>query len=111
MAKESMLERDLALQIRAHKLPPPKRELYFAKPRLWRFDFSWPSFMIAAEVEGGTHMKRSRHTSPLGFEADCVKYNTAISLGWAVYRFTGKMVSDGTAVEMIAAALAAKGQR
>lgn len=96
----SLLESTLALHIRADKLPEPIRELSFAKPRKWRFDFSWPHLMLAVEVEGGT-WSGGRHTTGKGFEQDCEKYNQAVLLGWSVLRFTGSQVLSGHAINII----------
>lgn len=74
----------------------------------WRFDFSDPDLMIAAEVEGGTHVY-GRHNRPSGFNNDCDKYNKATLLGWDVYRFTGQQVKSGYAVRLIEQAV--KGKR
>lgn len=100
----SDLEELLATQMRDAGLPEPVRELVFAPPRKFRFDFAFPAVKIALEVEGGTKY-RSRHTSSGGYEVDCSKYNLATLLGWKVLRFTGDMVKDGRAVTTIGEAL------
>ena len=74
----------------------PKRELRFHPGRRWAFDFAWPDFMVAVEIEGGIY-SGGRHVRPTGFENDCEKYNAATSEGWRVYRYTGPMVSSGLA--------------
>ena len=93
-------ERTLAFQIKAIGLPAPEPEHHFAPPRRWRFDFAWPDYNLAVEVEGGT-WSRGRHTRGAGFEKDCEKYNEAALLGWTVLRFTTSMVEDGRAINMI----------
>lgn len=105
----SVLEETLALQIRALKLPPPVREYIFHPVRKWRFDFAWPEFLLACEVEGGT-ATGGRHVTPAGFRADCDKYAAAMLLRWDVYRCTGAMVRSGAAVETIQQLLAIKEQ-
>lgn len=106
---ESPLERTMAAQIRAARLPTPEREHRFHPTRRWQFDFAYPDRTppIAVEVEGGTFARRSRHTSPTGFRADCDKYNEAAMMGWVVLRVTSDMVADGTAVRLLRQALAA----
>lgn len=104
--RESQLELLFAFHCRARKVPEPVREHRFAPPRMWRFDFAWPDRMIAAEVEGGI-WTGGRHTRGSGFQADAEKYNTASLAGWRVFRFTGAMVSNGTAIETIQKALEA----
>ncbi len=87
-------------------LPAPVREFYFAKPRMWRFDFAWPDLQVAVEIEGGTWSYRTRgHTSGLGYAANLEKYNAATLLGWWVLRFNDHGVKDGVLVTELARAL------
>ena len=102
--KKSELEETLLLHIRAEGLPKPKLEHRFHPTRRWRFDFCWLDHMLAAEVEGGT-FANGRHNRGVGFENDARKYGEAMKLGWTVYRCTGAMVKDGTAIETIRALL------
>src|SRR6187399_1233711 len=37
------------------KLPAHDAEYRFALSRRWRFDYAWPAFRIAMEIEGGAH--------------------------------------------------------
>jgi very-short-patch-repair endonuclease len=76
----------------------PVREYRFAAPeRDWRFDFAWPAYRIAVEVEGGT-WSDGAHTRGKGYEEDLEKYNDAVQRGWRVLRFTTAMVMDGRAM-------------
>ncbi len=100
----SAAEEELALQLRALKLPPPIREYRFDSVRRWRFDFAWPALMLAVEVEGGIH-SRGRHVRPQGFEKDCEKYNAAALAGWTVLRVTTAMVTKGLAIDLIGRAI------
>lgn len=75
-------------------LEDPETEYKFHKKRKWRFDFAWPKYMIALEIEGGTWTDGG-HSRGKGFEKDCLKYNEATGQGWSVYRFTTDMVYDG----------------
>jgi hypothetical protein len=75
-------------------LPDPTPEHRFHPTRKWRFDFCWPTLMIALEAEGGT-WTGGAHTRGKHFESDCEKYNAAQVLGWQVYRFTTGMIHDG----------------
>lgn len=72
----------------------------FHPVRKWRFDFAWLDKSIAVEIEGGT-WSGGRHTRGSGFEADCEKYNEAAAIGWTVFRFTGKMVKSGNAIQLL----------
>jgi very-short-patch-repair endonuclease len=95
----SHLEDALMLQILAAGLPEPEREVRFARPRRFRFDFLFLG-QIAVEVEGGV-FSGGRHTRGTGFEADCVKYNLAAEMGFTVLRFTGEMIETGAAIDTI----------
>ncbi|MBU6955892.1 endonuclease domain-containing protein [Hahella sp. HN01] len=105
----SKLEETLALHIRALKLPEPVREYRFHPVRRWRFDFAWPDYRIAAEVEGITcygrnkngTLKLGRHQTAKGVSADMEKYAEAMALGWSVFRCDAKLINSGRAVEVI----------
>lgn len=60
-------------------------EYRFHPVRRWRFDYAFPEYKVALEVEGGIWVK-GRHINPAGFTKDMEKYNTASSMGWAVVR-------------------------
>ena len=96
----SGLELAFLAQVQLLKLDGYLMEHRFHPTRRWRFDFAWPSRMIAAEIEGGT-WAGGRHTRGSGYEKDCEKYNEAVRLGWSVLRFTGKMVKDGSGILLI----------
>lgn len=97
-------EAELAMQIRALKLPSPEREFRFLPTRRFRFDFAWPAQKVALEVEGGTWIS-GRHNRGKGYASDCVKYSEAAILGWKVIRATGEMVTNGTALDLLQRAL------
>lgn len=61
--------------------------------RKWTFDFAWPQYKLAVEVDGG-HWIGGRHSKGKGFENDCVKNNEAMLRGWHVLHFTSNMVND-----------------
>jgi len=89
-------------------LPEPEREYRFDTNRRWRFDFAWPQYKLAVELEGG-HRIRGRHNRGDGFQADCEKYNAAQLAGWIVLRYTSEHLRDDpwTMVEQIRKGLAA----
>jgi very-short-patch-repair endonuclease len=125
--KRQKWENMLAVQIDQVRLPSPEREYRFAalavgwdvsgdpkankgkgalrsrlnKAKLgdWRFDFCWPKYGLALEIEGAPG--RGRHTSAKGFKEDCLKYNEAWMLGWSVLRVTGDMVNNGVAINLL----------
>ena len=105
-AKRSHLEDRLALWMEHEGLPRPVRELRFAPPRRWRFDFAWPERGLAVEIEGGVFV-HGGHSRGVDFTEDCEKYNAAAILGWVVLRFTVKHFEDGTVFTDIQRALAA----
>lgn len=71
-------------------LQEPEREHRFHPTRRWRFDFAFPAFKVAVEMEGGG----GRHHSFAGHHGDCDKYNAATNLGWRILRFTAKHVKQ-----------------
>jgi len=91
-------EEDFMLHCLADKLPAPDREHRFLEGRKFRFDFAWPKFKIAVEIEGGTR-QNGRHQRHDGFTADCRKYNLASLHGWKVFRFTSEQVKSGEAID------------
>lgn len=108
----SQLEEDFIGTLRVLKIPEPMREYKFEEHRgpkgrkaSYRFDFAWPTLMLAAECEGG-QWTRGRHTRGSGFESDCRKYNRAALLGWRVLRFTAGMVKSWEAARTVKEAIA-----
>ena len=83
-----------------------ERELRFAPPRRWRFDFAWPHQRIALEIEGLVRPGlKSRHTTNDGFRKDMEKYNMATLMGWRVIRVDQRMVNSGEALRLVEIAL------
>jgi len=83
--------------IRGMGAPPWKEQFQFHPARKWRFDFAWPDFKIAFEMEGAIWMRGGGgHSHPLGIEKDIEKYNAAAMLGWSVFRVTDKMLKVKT---------------
>lgn len=124
----SALEAELALQLRALRVPEPITEYRFAahhvggpgkglRDRLqaaklqdWRFDLAWPQMMFAVEIEGGA-WTGGRHTRGAGFEADLVKYGAAQLLGWTIYRCGSSLVKSGQAALTIISLLEMRQQQ
>lgn len=92
-------EEKFVFHCRANKLPVPVREFKFANEigRKWRFDFAWPEYMVALEVEGGIHIA-GRHNRGSSYEKDLEKYNHAALKGWLVLRHSTDQVDKGIAV-------------
>lgn len=106
--KSSPLEDLYLYSILALGLPEPVRELRFAPPRRYRFDFAWPEHMLAVEVQGGT-ARRGRHVRVSGYEKDREKMHLAMLNGWRVYEFTTRHIRTGLAADVTAKALVAAG--
>jgi len=96
----SRLEDTLEQHIMLSGLPSPAREFRFHHRRRWRFDFAWPLYKVAVEVDGGIY-SRGRHVRGTGFERDAEKRNAAVLAGWRVLHFTPSHVKSGIAVKMI----------
>lgn len=75
-------------------LPDPATELLFHPKRKWRFDYAWPTCMVALEVHGGIH-SGGRHTRGRGFVEDRAKMNEATLLGWTVLEVTPEHIKSG----------------
>lgn len=113
----SNLEKLFLFQCRAYELPEPQQEYRFAaeyvgmgkgvRERLklaylkdWRFDFAWPQYMLAVEVEGITK-EGGRHQRIGGFNMDLKKYHCAMDMGWTVYRTGHHILKTGESIRLI----------
>lgn len=92
-------EETLALHLRANGFKF-EREHRFHPHRLWRFDFAFPNYILAVEIDGATNAE-GRHTRGAGFAADCEKMNAATLLGWRILRYTTEMAIRGDAIRDI----------
>jgi len=75
------------------KGPPLVREYRFDPDRRYRFDYAIPEIRASIELEGGT-FTGGRHTRGKGYSRDACKYNSALLLGWAVFRLTSDMLAE-----------------
>ena len=106
----SALEESFALAWRATKWLAPEREFYFAKPRRWRFDFAWPEYKVAVEVQGGIFARtRMGHSNGAAMEDDHEKYNEAQLLGWLVLALGPKAIKRCEYPAMVMRALVMRG--
>lgn len=78
----------------------PMREHRFHGERMWRFDYAFPSYKVALEVEGGV-FTQGRHIRPKGFLGDVEKYNAAAVAGWRVLRTTPKELRTMKTIELL----------
>ena len=75
-----------------------EREYRFHETRRWRFDFAFPQYKIALEIEGlGPRGSVGAHQRTKGFKKDLEKYDAAARLGWNVYRCSTEMARSGHA--------------
>lgn len=77
-----------------------EREYRFLPPRRWRFDFAWPRYMVAVEIEGLGRGGLGRHQRVDGFRKDLEKYNHAAFNGWLVLRFTRDQLCETCALSV-----------
>lgn len=69
---------------------------FMAPERQFRLDYYLEDFNIGIEYEGVfvSGDDKSRHSEPLGYTEDCVKYNHAMMRGIRVLRYTAKNYRD-----------------
>jgi len=112
-------EKLFEFQCRALRLPPVVREFRFAEKafgKRWRFDFYWPEYLVAVEIEGlvvrkigGETVVTGRHATITGMREDMDKYNHAALLGIYVLRFEQGTIKGGEPIAMTQRVLAARG--
>jgi len=67
----------------------------FHPTRKWRFDFACKSARCAIELDGGAFLQfGGRHGRGVGMVKDCEKYRAAADLGWRIWRFTTKCITQ-----------------
>ena len=85
-------------------IPEPRAEVMFHSTRRWRFDYAWPEYRVALEIEGGV-FTGGRHTSGVGFLKDAEKYNYAACMGWAIIRCMPRTLCTGDTMAFIRQAI------
>jgi hypothetical protein len=88
-------------------LPRPECEYPFArsKGRKFRFDYAFPEYSVALEVDGGVWTS-GRHTRGSGWLKDTEKLNLACEMGWRMLRCTPTQLCTSEMLETIRRALA-----
>jgi hypothetical protein len=61
----------------------PTPEFRFDPKRRWRFDYAWPDFKVALEVQGGIFIQ-GRHSRGAALLKEWEKLNRAAELGWRI---------------------------
>lgn len=98
--KASKGERAFYDQCAALGFIPSHGEAQVIEDRKWRFDFLFDWADLVVEIEGGV-FSGGRHTRPVGFSNDCLKYNRVVVEGYVVMRFTTEQVMTGQAQAML----------
>lgn len=84
-------------------VPRPEVEFHFHPVRDWRFDFAWPEFKVALEVQGGCFV-RGAHVRGASLRREHEKLNAAAALGWRVlYCFPESLMKRAMCVYLLAA--------
>jgi very-short-patch-repair endonuclease len=102
--KISEVENELAFQIKAAGLPVPARQMQIIPARRFRWDFAWPSALLAVEVQGGLY-SGGAHVRAWGVTRDAEKNNLVVLAGWRVLYFTSEAVRSGRALSVLETAL------
>lgn len=92
-------------QLQVASLPAPEMEVRFHPVRKWRFDFAWPDRKVAVEYQGGVFYGGIGHNGIKGVKRDCLKFSSAVALGWRLFLINADMVRDGTAFSFLQDAL------
>ena len=106
MSKEpSPLEAELFFQIRAAGLTEPLPQYKAIPGRKFVWDFAWVFHKLLVEVNGGTYVPNTGHTSGKGIERDAEKLNLATLAGFRQLIFTSKMIKNGEAISILERAI------
>lgn len=93
MTDLSHLEMQFQFLWRVMHGPKLVRELRFAPPRRWRFDFAHEGAKVAIEIQGGV-WSRGRHARGAGMAKDYEKANAAVAAGWRVFHLSTGMITQ-----------------
>jgi hypothetical protein len=74
-------------------LAVPEPEYRFHDKRRWRFDYYFPDYKVAIEIEGGV-FQYGRHNRISGFIKDMEKYNAAAEMGILLLRYQSVQKMD-----------------
>ena len=91
-------------------LPEPVAEFQFHAERKWRFDYAWPDWKVALEVEGGV-WTGGAHGRGTGITRDIEKYNHAQCNGWIVIRCLPAEQNNAQTFAFLKAAMAVHGRK
>ena len=95
MSEKSNAEAAFLNWINREGIPAPVEEHQFDPTRKWRFDFCWPASKFAVEIDGLLWEGGGRHQRVQGYLKDAEKMESAMVLGWWVYRVPSPWVLEG----------------
>ncbi len=93
MARQGTHEVAFMQMLQDAGLPAAQVEYRFCSARRWRFDFAWPDYRLAIEIDGGAWIQ-GRHNRGRGFVADREKDLGAFRLGWCVLHITPEQMPE-----------------
>lgn len=100
---------DIIFQHLAHIYPLLEREFKFHPSFRHKFDYCWPCYMVAVELQGGIYSgnRQSGHLSVPGIENDMFKLNLAQSCGWIQLQLSPRKIrqESGYVVSTICSAI------
>lgn len=96
----SKLETDFAFQLDALGVDY-EREYPFIEGRKFRADFAILPYRLLIEIQGGTWVANTGHSSGRGLTRDYEKSNLANVNGWCYLQFTGADVETGAAINQV----------
>jgi len=101
----SILEETFAQQLRANDILFT-REYKFSQDRMWRVDFrilteTGGSTNILVDLNGGTWMQKSGHSTGKGIARDYEKSNAAQLLGFMYLQYTMKELDNLEALDTV----------
>ena len=95
---EDRFEASLKIASLVTPIPSWEREYRFSKKRKFRFDFAWPEFRFAVEIQGGVWIDGA-HSRGSGLNKDYEKNFWALALGWRVLYICVNQIEGGIAIE------------
>jgi len=91
-------------------LPRPEIEFRFHDARRFLFDFAWPGFKVALEVQGGLFGRvLGAHARGAAIRKDHEKRNLAASEGWVILYVLPEEVAMQSTADLIRKTLDAGG--
>lgn len=82
----------------------PRAEWMFHHTRKWRFDYAWPEYRVAIEVQGGV-FSQGRHVRGAALMGEYEKLNEANLDNWCVLLVTPQQLMTDATYQMIRCAI------